>query len=633
MPYTLDTRANLPPNVQKMSAAGQKRWVGIWNSTYQSCMQGPEGRDSGRCETKAFQIANGVIKNSGKAAHSMAETDFKKLSRQEFLAMIAAKKSGKKVKKDKNGKLASQDNNKKVGAGKAEHSMAERTLADFATDVAETKFVGKKDRSNAIVKDGLVYRDGLIFRSGNYPDKNFSLSPEELKQAAEKFSNPLDIDLEHVPTPLDGKMGQLVAVEANADGTELHGVVAIPKWLDSILPKHKVSASWDRAKKTLAGLALVRHPRVSDAALMAAFAVEEVLLGNATEDDLVELAANMDGYDGMVATGGKEGQSAHDVAEHNDDTPDGKVGSRSVHGLKVLKTFQKIHDITAGRGAICTSEPQPGTRNQYGIVRYSTAGEIAALQGMHDMTLTNGASCSLTNLYGDTARTMPGRWTWEYPGLKSDGRQSIAGETKPSHFNAADDTLKGGKNMGSKLDRIMAALEDDEDTEDKASVKTDSKSDFTEELRSADEERARLREENRKLRLQGITERAVNFADKLVAEGKVVPAEKDPIVSMHVQLGTDDGFVGTASFSDGSSRVSMFEAIFAARPKHMLDAEAAPKAINELVAFANSMRTVTTKPGDGPMTSDRRRELLRLDPIGQQVLKDEDARSNGNGRH
>lgn len=519
-------------------------------------------------QKKALQAKLQAKLGSKKADHSMIDPNFKKLSRQEFLAMVAKKKS----KKDKKGKLIPQD--------KADHSMV-----DFAQGISETKFVSKKDRSNAIVKDGLVYRDGLIFRSGNYPDKNFALTPAELKKAAEVFSDSLDIDLEHVPTPLDGKLGQLIAVEANDDGTELHGVVAIPKWLDSILPKHKVSASWDRVTKTLAGLALVRHPRVSDAALMAAFALNEVIEGNATNDDLITMADAIDDATQVVETATSE-KIASGVSEETLD-PD--------HNLKF---YQELHDVTDCRN----------------IVNYATNSDRTILESVHAMVIDHGATCDMSD------------------------RQNSVG-LKPSDTTSGK-TLRGGTVMGKKLDRVMAALEAEEESEnEQADVVNHSvaapakpKAD-TDDVREADEERARLREEVRRLRLQSITERATNFADKLVTEGKVVPAEKDPIVAMHVQLGTDDGFVGTASFSDGSSRVSMFEAIFAARPKHMLDAEAAPKAINELVAFANSMRTVSSVPSDGPMSADRRRALLKLDAVGQGILKDEETRSNGNGRH
>jgi hypothetical protein len=547
-------------------------------------------------------------------------TDFKKMSRDDFLAMIAAKKGKKGGKKDKNGKAVLPA---KAGKAAADKGKADHSMADFATDLTETKFVSKKNRSKGVVKDGLVYRNGLIFRSGDYPDKQFSLSPNELRRAAEKFSDPLDIDLEHVPTPLDGKLGRLMAVESNEDGTELHGVVAIPKWLDAILPKHKVSASWDRAKKTLAGLALVRHPRVSDAALMAAFAVEQVVEGNATHDDLMDLAVKMTGYDGMVAEGGPEGQAAH-----NDGTVsnvDGKVPQRSKYGLKAL---QKIHDITAGRGAVCRSEPEPGKRTEQGIVHYATAGERDALQGIHDMTLSHGAICFSPQDLAGNARTMPGRWTWEYPGVKSEGRVGNPANTKAPHFSK---NPKGGKKMGKKLDSVMASLERDSSAPQANYTRGDS-----EEMRSVLEEKARLSEENRRLRLQGIYDRAVNFADSLIAEGRAVPAERDRIIEVHVQCGTDDGFVGLAGFSEGGSRVSQFESIFAARPKHMLDAEAAPKAINELVAFANQMRTAPmASSGEGPMTPERRRQLLGLDHVGKQVLKDEDhanGRANGNGR-
>lgn len=120
--------------------------------------------------------------------------------------------------------------------------------------------------------DGFIYRAGKIFAAGRYEDKDFEITPEELVASAAAFER-VAIDLEHVPSVLDQKLGFLEAVEAADDGT-LYGVTALPKWLDDLLEEgeRKVSATLDRATKRIAGLALVRSPRVTDAALMAAFA-------------------------------------------------------------------------------------------------------------------------------------------------------------------------------------------------------------------------------------------------------------------------------------------------------------------------------------------------------------------------
>lgn len=121
-----------------------------------------------------------------------------------------------------------------------------------------------------------VIRKGKLFEAGSYPDKAFEMTPEELAAAAAAFA-PVPIDLEHVPTVLDGKLGEVRAVEVADDGKTLLGTVALPTWLDAAIgdAERKVSCTWNRATKRLERLALVRTPRVTDAALMAAFAESE----------------------------------------------------------------------------------------------------------------------------------------------------------------------------------------------------------------------------------------------------------------------------------------------------------------------------------------------------------------------
>lgn len=117
----------------------------------------------------------------------------------------------------------------------------------------------------------VVTRRGLIFRPGAYADKGFVMTADEVAAAAADFS-PVPLDLEHRPSILDGKLGTLAAVELKGD--ELHGDVEIPRWLHDVLGPDplKVSCAWDRNTKRLQKLALVQTPRVTDAALMSAYA-------------------------------------------------------------------------------------------------------------------------------------------------------------------------------------------------------------------------------------------------------------------------------------------------------------------------------------------------------------------------
>lgn len=120
--------------------------------------------------------------------------------------------------------------------------------------------------------DDYVIRKGKIFEVGEYPDKNFSLTEEELRNAVSLFK-PVPLDLEHQSTVLDGHLGYLNTVEISEDGKTLFGVVALPKWLDALIEdgKRKVSTTWNRLTKEIVGLALVNAPRISDATLMSAF--------------------------------------------------------------------------------------------------------------------------------------------------------------------------------------------------------------------------------------------------------------------------------------------------------------------------------------------------------------------------
>lgn len=178
-----------------------------------------------------------------------------------------------------------------------------------------------------------VIRSGKIFAVGDYPDKDFSMTPEELAAAVAEFQ-PCDVDLEHTDTVLSGKLGRVQSVSLADDGQSLHGSVSLPKWLDDALgdTDRKVSATWDRATKTLQGLALVLSPRVPDAALMSAYAAF--------------------------------------AARH--DTPHGQMA------------MQELHDTSTRHGAVCAK----------GNVKMASSHESSAIQKIHDTAIEHGAACS-----------------------------------------------------------------------------------------------------------------------------------------------------------------------------------------------------------------------------------------------
>lgn len=125
---------------------------------------------------------------------------------------------------------------------------------------------------DAAGRDGtLVLRTGKLFETGEYPDKQFSLSESELEAAVAAFV-PVKNNLEHTRTVLDSQLGEVRSVERR--GKELFGAVAIPGWLDRLVGASplKVSLEWARDSKQIVGNALVLNPRIPDAQLVAAFA-------------------------------------------------------------------------------------------------------------------------------------------------------------------------------------------------------------------------------------------------------------------------------------------------------------------------------------------------------------------------
>lgn len=124
---------------------------------------------------------------------------------------------------------------------------------------------------------GFVLRTGKIFQTGDYKDKNFALSADEMEEAANNFEAARPMNFEHAASPLDGYIGSIQRVWH--DGINLFADTHINKHIDAIYQEnnleYKVSAEWSRDAKKLIGLALVRNPRIADAALMSAFSAIE----------------------------------------------------------------------------------------------------------------------------------------------------------------------------------------------------------------------------------------------------------------------------------------------------------------------------------------------------------------------
>jgi len=87
MPYSGPADPGLPANVKKMPEKKRRQWVAIFNATMKRCQQGKlppaPGGGGGDCESRAFAIANGTVKEAGKEVGLLMEIEGEALELKE----------------------------------------------------------------------------------------------------------------------------------------------------------------------------------------------------------------------------------------------------------------------------------------------------------------------------------------------------------------------------------------------------------------------------------------------------------------------------------------------------------------------------------------------------------------------
>jgi hypothetical protein len=222
--------------------------------------------------------------------------------------------------------------------------------------------------------DKYVTKRGLIFRAGDYPDKNFKVEPSELPLIVQKFNAPVPLDLNHRSSGLkrlDAKLGQLTKIWHNDKG-ELFGETVIPTWLNDTVCKDDdgkelplpVSCAFS-PDKTITKLALTDTPRVSDAAIFAAFSATH-------PEEAEELKEE------FISVGGGELSSSSSPLV----TELVEFAKKNVKTHEGQSVLQQVHDILARSGAICNPDTE-----------LHSASELSAIQAAHDEIVSSGAVC------------------------------------------------------------------------------------------------------------------------------------------------------------------------------------------------------------------------------------------------
>lgn len=344
-----------------------------------------------------------------------------------------------------------------------------------------------------------VVKTGLIFRAGDYPDKKFQMSPEEIIVAESEFqSAPLDI--EHNKSIFDGKLGELKAIKASEDGNNLYGAAVIPKWLNDVIGTDpiKVSCTWNRESKKLEKLALVTNPRVSDAALMAAFSKHEITQGKPTEEVVTEFLT------WFAETSDK------------DQTWDGQ------------DLLQSIHNMAARSGAVCT-------KAEMSTEDFVSKDEAKGIQAIHDLTIKKGAKCN----FKDSMRSYYSEDISENNknGVNMNLKEKLLELINSFKDEASDisdnaESVENKQTPNNEVKELEAKVAEYKNQLDALKSEKDAL--------EADKAKAELQKQVEELKEKVANETASNFANEMVISEKLLPTEVNSFVALFKQLAKDD---------------------------------------------------------------------------------------------
>lgn len=130
-------------------------------------------------------------------------------------------------------------------------------------------------------------RRAKLFEAGDFPDKGVTITVATLKQLEKNFDLPVPVLIEHAASPLE--LGYLIDVEAA--GNELFGTIALTVEADALVEKsgaHALSLGLSPELDQIREVSLVRNPRVPDARLFFAGALEGTVEWQARYEALQE---------------------------------------------------------------------------------------------------------------------------------------------------------------------------------------------------------------------------------------------------------------------------------------------------------------------------------------------------------
>ncbi len=415
-----------------------------------------------------------------------------------------------------------------------------------------------EDSNRRVEGDFAVYPNALLFQAGEYTDKGFEMSPEEMFIACEQFSDPVGGNIEHSDF-LKGRACEVRSIRLDdADSSTLRGEVAVPLWLDSQLEDHerKLSCEWSRESKTLTGIGLVVHPRVEEAALVSAYAAF--------------------------------------AAKH--DTPQGQMA------------LQRIHQVAAESGAVCAK----------GNVAMASSHEASAIQQIHNLTTDHGAACSSTKS-GSMPSMYSAQSATNAATISTPPKEGRSMSSWKDRLLAAISGMPEDPDEEPKPDPVPAVAPPVTLSAPPAPVISDETRRADAATQRADAlavENQRLLQERIVERAVAFTDKLLNESRALPHEREqliadyVVRATDDSLYSV-VKFGSE---------GQTTSRVAIFEATQMARAPHKLTAAEITPALFSILQ--GHRETPIQDAGDRKASEDELRKLIGMTSQGQAYLTD-----------
>jgi hypothetical protein len=307
------------------------------------------------------------------------------------------------------------------------------------------------------------------------------------------------------------------------------------------------------------------------------------------------------------------------------------------HSAAEAKTIQDLHDKATAGGAKCnalSSQAMYATMAELAFAgsRHSKA-DLADIQKIHDIAAKQGADCAAA-MGGllDPARRASSR---AHGNLAAMSSGKTGGKTRMSFTDTITDQFnqlyKLGRAGRDLLRRHGGELPDEnvfEVVDD--GVKFAVEQARTEENARLEAERTKaladveaLKKEGLRLQIQNMTIDAASFADKLIVENRILPAQKDALVRSLVLDAQSDAALGPVTFAEGvvGTRVEATKALWSQMPVLNLTGERLRTAVSEGATFSIVPADGSTAAGvDDKEKAARKAKILAQTPQGRAFL-------------